>query len=178
MRAPFIETFTGRRFKPLDPWPDDIDIQDIAHALSNQCRFSGHVREFYSVAEHSVRVSWTCRPEDALWGLLHDASEAYLVDLPSPLKQNEGFSGYRASEKELMRVVCQRFGLNEVEPSSVRIADQILLSTEVRDLMFNRPEHWAGQLVQAPLSMRIQPWSAVDAKHKFLLRFNELTKGL
>ena len=68
------------------PNPDDIRIEDIAHALSNQCRFAGHAREFYSVAEHSVHVSQLCLPEHALWGLLHDASEAYLVDLPRPLK--------------------------------------------------------------------------------------------
>jgi hypothetical protein len=70
-----ITTFSDVRFWPLLPNPDDIRIEDIAHALSNQCRFAGHAREFYSVAEHCVRVSQLCRPEEALWGLLHDASE-------------------------------------------------------------------------------------------------------
>src|ERR1017187_10636100 len=78
-----ITTFSGIHFWPLLPNPADIRIEDIAHALSNQCRFAGHAREFYSVAEHSVRVSQLCPPEDALWGLLHDASEAYLTDVPA-----------------------------------------------------------------------------------------------
>src|ERR1039457_118422 len=83
----FIGTFSGLRFWPLDPNPEKILIDDIAHALAHQCRFGGHASRFYSVAEHSVHVSRLCPPEDALWGLLHDASEAYLVDLPRPLKQ-------------------------------------------------------------------------------------------
>ena len=66
-----ITTFSGVLFRPLLSNPDDIRIADIAHALSQQCRFAGHTRTFYSVAEHSVRVSLLCRPEDALWGLLH-----------------------------------------------------------------------------------------------------------
>src|ERR1019366_9954250 len=81
-----IRTYSGVRFKPLDPDPA-VGISDIAHALANQCRFGGHSSAFYSVAQHSVRVSEICAAEDALWGLLHDASEAYLVDVPAPLKQ-------------------------------------------------------------------------------------------
>jgi hypothetical protein len=79
-----ITTFSGVLFRPLLPNPDDIRIADIAHALSQQYRFAGHTRTFYSVAEHSVRVSLLCRPDDALWGLLHDASEAFLTDVPAP----------------------------------------------------------------------------------------------
>src|SRR5690606_5290032 len=78
----WMQTFTGRAVYPLDLRPDDIDIQDIAHALSMQCRYAGHTRQFYSVAEHSVHVARWCRqygPAAALEGLLHDATEAYLV---------------------------------------------------------------------------------------------------
>lgn len=176
MRAPFIETYTGRHFRPLDPWPGDIDIVDIAHALSNQCRFSGHTCTFYSVAEHCVRVSHACAPQDALWGLLHDASEAYLVDLPTPLKHSDEFYIYRSSERELMRAICQRFYLDENEPGSVRRADMALLATEVRDLMPGRPEHWKAQLAEPPLPGRIMTWSPEYAKTKFLMRFEELFK--
>jgi hypothetical protein len=84
----WIQTYSGRQFWPLDPRVEDVHLEDIAHALSNVCRYTGHVREFYSVAEHSVHVSWSCEPEDALWGLLHDASEAYLADMARPVKQN------------------------------------------------------------------------------------------
>jgi uncharacterized protein len=83
----WIQTYTGKQFWPLSPLPEDIVIEDIAHALSMQCRFGGHVRTFYSVAQHSVHVSLLVEPQYALWGLLHDAAEAYLVDLPRPIKK-------------------------------------------------------------------------------------------
>src|SRR5271165_7548492 len=86
-KGDWIQTYTGRVMYPLDPRPEEINIIDIAHALSNLCRFTGHVRTFYSVAEHSVRVSQHCDPKDALWGLLHDASEAYLADMSRPMKR-------------------------------------------------------------------------------------------
>src|ERR1035441_1601867 len=96
-----ITTFSGVRFWPLIPNPADIRIEDIAHALSNQCRFGGHTREFYSVAEHSVRVSQLCTPENALWGLLHDASEAYLSDVTAPITELPQLEAYRAAERSL-----------------------------------------------------------------------------
>jgi len=82
----WIQTYTGKCFHPREPGPDDFDIRDVAHALSLLCRFNGHCRTFYSVAEHSVRVSRICPPAAALWGLLHDLGEAYVGDLPRPLK--------------------------------------------------------------------------------------------
>ena len=87
--GPWIETFTGKHFYPLDPKPEDFDLVDIAHSLANTCRFRGHVRRFFSVAEHSVNVSKLAEgidPGAAVQGLLHDAAEAYLSDLASPLK--------------------------------------------------------------------------------------------
>lgn len=179
MSTPFIETFTGTRFQPLAPIVGDVWIEDIAQALSHQCRFSGHVREFYSVAEHCVRVSWLLEEwgedEDVqLWGLLHDASEAYLVDLPTPLK-GDGLigPGYQAAERRLMRVICERFDLAPLEPERVRVADAVLLATEVRDLMPNKPEHWRG-LVVRPHEDRLAPWTSKDARRHFLERFHAL----
>src|ERR1039457_6405429 len=116
----FIGTFSGLRFWPLAPNPDDILIADIAHALAHQCRFGGHAWKFYSVAKHSVHVSQLCPPEHALWGLLHDASEAYLVDLPRPLKLLPEFAPYREAERRSQRAVAVRFGLPEEQPASVR----------------------------------------------------------
>lgn len=182
--TPYIETFTGVRFQPLAPVVADIRVADIAHALGNQCRFSGHVRSFYSVAEHCVRVSreverravssWRSH---ALWGLLHDASEAYLVDLPTPLKSDPLIgTGYRAAEATLMRAVCLRFGLPLEMPGIVAEVDAALLVTEVRDLMFARPEHWAAYEHIAPLGERIVPWSPSVAAIEFRHRFNELTE--
>lgn len=74
MRSDWIATFTGGVFFPLAPRVEDVRISDIAHALSMLCRFAGHTRGFYSVAQHSVLVSRLCSQQDALWGLLHDAS--------------------------------------------------------------------------------------------------------
>ena len=82
----WVQTVTGKAFYPLKPDPSLISIEDIAWALSMQCRFAGHVLHFYSVAEHCVYISNSVPMEDALWGLLHDATEAYLTDVPRPLK--------------------------------------------------------------------------------------------
>ena len=130
-----ITTYSGIRFWPLLPNPADIRIEDIAHAISNQCRFAGHSREFYSVAEHSVRVSQHCRPEDALWGLLHDASETFLTDVPAPLKELPQFEAYRAAERRLQRAISTRFGLAPEQPESVGDADRSILRVEIRDLL-------------------------------------------
>ena len=179
-RLDFIETHSGRRFRPLSPDAGEIVITDIAHALSQQCRFSGHTFVPYSVAEHSVRVAellerWAAPRSVQLWGLLHDASEAYLVDIPQPLKHTEAFAPYRAAERELMAAVCTRFGLSQAEPAMVRRADATLLATEARDLMPYRREHWIG-LVEAPLPETIKPWHSSSAKREFLARFEELSR--
>lgn len=182
MSSPFIETFTGLRFAPLLPRHADIRIADIAHALSNQCRFSGHTRHHYSVAEHSVRVaelvaSWDYVPGVVLWALLHDATEAFLVDLPTPLKAHPTIGkGYRRAEARLMGAVCKRFGLRRREPECVRKADAVLLATEVRDLMPAVPEHWAnGKLREAPLEARIRPWAPDVAEDEFLRAYELFT---
>lgn len=180
MRPDFIETASGRRFRPLAPEVGAINIEDIAHALSQQCRFSGHTRVHYSVAEHSVRVAELLRdcghPKHVqLWGLLHDASEAYLVDIPLPLKHTDAFAAYRVAERALTVAICVRFSLPFEEPASVRVADGMLLATEARDLMPFFPEHWAG-LENEPLEEKIAPWSAMLAKHAFLSVFEELTQ--
>jgi len=177
---PLIETFTGKHFAPLAPVFADIRIEDIAHALANQGRFSGHTRFRYSVAEHSVRVSELLeiggKPETVqLWGLLHDASESYLVDLPSPLKYDPTIGvGYRAAEARLMAAICRRFSLPEKEPFSVKVADAMILATEVRDLMHGDRSYWK-KIKAKPLPERIRPWGADVAKYEFLRRYRVLT---
>ena len=106
----WIQTYTGKQFWPIDPRACEITIEDIAHALSLQCRFSGHCREFYSVAQHSCLVSSYCIDEDAGWGLLHDAAEAYLVDLPRPIKRFSSLGvEYRKAEERVMAAVNEAF---------------------------------------------------------------------
>jgi hypothetical protein len=112
--GPYIQTISGGN--PFDPDPGEIEIEDIALALSHQCRFGGHCRVFYSVAQHSCLVSDLVIERGgnlaALWALLHDASEAYLVDLPHPLKHRSELGKlYAAAEDRLQAAVCERFGL-------------------------------------------------------------------
>lgn len=141
----WCQTFTGRQFWPMDPRPEDVCLEDIAHALSLQCRFAGHCREFYSVAEHSVRVSRAVEsvlpdemaPEPRrlmlLAALLHDASEAYLVDVPRPVKPY--LVGYREAESRVMVAVeswAGLYGSYTHDHEAVKCADEALLRTEAR----------------------------------------------
>jgi len=168
----WIQTYSGRRFCPTNPDPESIVIQDIAHALSMQCRFSGHTKDFYSVAQHSVGVSYLCNEEDALWGLLHDASEAYLVDIPSPLKTSGEFNPYLKFEKNMMEAVCKRFKLSLEEPKSVKRADKIMLGLEANKLMSPLRDDWNYKFESAPFNF--EPLQPRDAKNLFLRRFFEL----
>jgi hypothetical protein len=166
----FIQTYTGRKFYPLDPRKEDVDIQDIAHALSLITRFTGHTRSFYSVAQHSVLVSWMVQPMYALQGLLHDASEAYLADLASPVKIQEEMAPYRAAEQKLQKVIFEAFGVHPSIFPEVHSVDKKMLMTEARDMM-NDPE-WAFN----PYPFGITPWTARQAKRMFLREFRRLTE--
>lgn len=168
----WITTFTGGRFYVLEPRVEDVRIADIAHALSLQCRFTGHLREFYSVAQHSVLVSRNCDSADALWGLLHDASEAYIGDMSAPLKHQPEMSRYRTTERRIMEVIAEKFGLSAKEPASVRTADRRMLLTEARDLGID-VEGWYVE--HRPFDKMIQPWAPRIAETAFLSRFEELT---
>lgn len=173
-----LQTFTGRQVAPLAPRVSDIAIEDIAHALSHLCRFGGHVRTFYSVAQHSVLVSHALPTELALWGLLHDASEAYLVDLPTPIKSAGPLSGYRGIESLLQRTIYQAFGLAGDEPVQVHDADQALLVLEARALFAPAAAERITASTRAGLalpSMQITPVDPAQAKAGFLKRFNVLT---
>ncbi len=168
----WIQTYSGQVFYPLDPRPEEIHIIDIARSLSFQCRFSGHTRYFYSVAEHSVRVSLAC-PTDKAWALLHDASEAYLVDLPRPLKRfSELGRLYMEAEVRVMQAVCRRFGLPIEQPAIIEKIDRVLLITEKRDLMTMEPKPWED--TEIPLPAKITPWTSYQAETAFLARFKEL----
>lgn len=167
----WLQTIDGRQFWPLDPRPEEIDIRVIAHALSMQCRYGGHVQHFYSVAEHCVHIARAVPPADRLWGLLHDASEAYLVDVPRPVKR--ALDTYQAIERRLMHAVCQRFGLPDRMPLSVAGADHRILLTERAALMAAPPVPWA-QDVMVPLPVTIKCWAPAVARAEFLALAEEL----
>lgn len=171
----WIQTASGRKVDPLDLCVEDICIEDIAHSLAHLCRFTGHVKEFYSVAQHSVYVSHRCAPQDALFGLLHDASEAYLTDIPRPLKYRPEFAFYREAEDRAMFVIASAFNLTtHITPPSVTEADNRILASEARDLM--SPLHPEWRVMAEPYERRIYGWGPDLAKQIFLDRFYTLQR--
>lgn len=185
-RGSWQQTFTGRQAWALDMRPEDIDVRDIAHALALQCRFAGHCRQPYSVAEHSVRVSLfvetglvrqypkahTQNRRGALAALLHDASEAYCVDVPRPLKPY--LDGYKSIEAGVMLAVEAWAGLfaGMCSERLIKHADEVLLATEARDLMCAPPAPW--NLGADPLPETIEPWGWERAEREFLARYEAL----
>ena len=143
-----IQTYSGELFNPLAADGEDcgpIRLFDIAHALSNLCRFNGHVKRFYSVGEHSLYVSalldsskYGNSRELQRWGLMHDAAEAYLGDMVRPIKQK--MPEFEAIEDRLLRRIAGRFGLVWPIPPEVFDADEIMLATEFRDLKHSMPK--------------------------------------
>ena len=169
----FMLTASGHAFWPLDPRPEEIHIADIAHALSHMCRYAGHCREPYSVAQHSVLVSRALPREFALWGLLHDASEAYVVDVPRPLKPF--LQGYEDIEKRVMAAVVKCFGLvPSTIPPEVKRVDKAILRDEMRDLMHTSPH--VLDLPEPALGIEIAPWTQPTAKRIFLQEYARLTR--
>lgn len=180
-----IMVCSGEYVDPMNLQPDDLRLEDIAHALAKQCRFSGHTRTFYSVAEHCVRVSLVLHGQSAeavelsMWGLLHDASEAYLVDLPRPLKHHSGIGeAYRAAEEIAEQAIAEKFGLPFPIPDEVKAADAVLLATERRDLLPARDDDSAfNWLNEPPLRARIRnPWTPEHAEWEFLRRYRYLDR--
>jgi hypothetical protein len=170
-KGDWMQTYTGRAFWPLDPRADEVAIEDIAHSLSLQCRFAGHCRFHYSVAQHSVLVARSIRakglaPELVVWGLLHDAAEAYLVDLPRPVKGV--VQGYREAEAGVLRAVAEHFGLvtGLVGLEVVHLADNTALATEKRDVMDKPRREWAP--LPDPWPERIERWQPRVAELEFL----------
>lgn len=173
-RGDWMQTYTGRAFWPLDPRADEIVPADIAHALSMLCRYGGHTRSFYSVAEHCVLMSMKVPAEHALWALLHDATEAYLVDLPRPIKRQ--LPQYKAIEDALMVHICARFGLDPREPAEVIEADSRILLDERAVLMSAPPRPWRqDEAGVEPLRVRIEGWQPARAELEYRTRLWELT---
>jgi len=170
----WFQTYTGKACWLMDPRPDEICIEDIAHALALQCRFNGHVTVFYSVAQHSVFVSEIVPKPFALAGLMHDATEAYLGDMVKPLKWS--MPAYRTAEKVFWRVIAAKFGLHEKVDPAVKVADLVALATERRDLMSAPPLRWPiDELQIEPHPNPLNPLASHLAEQFFLDRYRELT---
>lgn len=164
-----MHTASGGTLDLRNPKPEQIRIEDIAHGLSHICRWSGHCRHFYSVAEHSVEVARLVSTENVRYALLHDAPEAYLGDLSRPLKQL--CPDYEALEAKLWRVIAEKYGLPLEMPAEVKLADDRRLVTEARYLM-PRPETMTLAPGVEASDQRPRPLSPEVARATFLSWFD------
>src|SRR5918999_5161669 len=176
--GPYLQTVSGRWVNPFDPDPAELDPGDIARALANQCRFGGHSRAFYSVAQHSVLVSRLVEQrggdvEDVFAALMHDASEAYLGDMPHPLKHRSALgAAFKQAEEHLERAIRERFGIKPDVPE-IKRADRALLATERRAFS---AETWRWPELEGvePLELELTAWSPDEAAAAFAQRYAEL----
>lgn len=180
-----IETYTGRMFQPLSPTANSISVIDIAHALSMNCRYNGHCKSFYSVAEHCVLMSRSNFIDDIdvvdentkqtyrKWALLHDATETYLPDMPRPIKSL--VNGFDESEEQLHQAIAEKFGLPYPIPSVVHKMDNMILKDEASELMHSGGDNkfWVFT-EEGELGVEIQNWQPHKAEKEFIDRFDEL----
>ena len=170
--TPYVSTFGGNRFYPLEPRIDRVAIDDIAHGLAYQCRFNGQTREFYSVAQHSLIVASLVPPPLRLAALLHDAAEAYLGDMVKPLKVL--LPEFAALEDKVTAIIAAVFALDFSDYAPIKRADLIALATEKRDLMPHSAERWAYLDDIRALPEPIAVMSPAQAKQAFLAEFARL----
>lgn len=174
VEAAAIQIFGGDYATPLDLQPEQINIESIAHALSNQCRYSGHTREFYSVAEHCVHCVRVLKDESVevrYAALLHDAAEAYLQDVARPLKEDPYFGkAYRGAEQRAEKVLSEVLGFIYPFPDAVKRADVMMLAAERRDLMHPNGKWAILEGVEVP-EFSIPAWSPRKARDRFLGTF-------
>lgn len=175
MRAgDWMQTANGGQFWPVDPRPEEIEIEVIAHALSLQCRYAGHCLRFYSVAEHCVHLARFVNQPYKMWALLHDASEAYLVDVPRPLKPH--LPGYYEAEERVMDAVIVAFNLPAKMPAEVKEADTRILVDERAQNMVQTDKPWVCDGLE-PIGVKLQFWDPAKAEIYFLDAYWRLARG-
>jgi 5'-deoxynucleotidase YfbR-like HD superfamily hydrolase len=167
----WIETYSGKRFNLLNPDSEMVDITDIAHALSNTCRFGGHSREFYSVAQHCVLCSKVAPEAISLQALLHDAPEAYINDIPTPVKGL--LPQYKQLEDKIWKIIANKYKVSEIMDPLIKEIDRRMLVTEARDLMHCNNE-WVDEMEMDRYPIPLQVWTPKEAKEEFLKRFRRL----
>jgi hypothetical protein len=175
MSGAWIETFSGICFDILDPQPDMVRIEDIAHAGSQVNRFAGHCRFPYPVTQHSRLGSYIIDEEFALDFLMHDSSESYIGDVTRPLKHFSVVGDeYRKVEAKVQGVICDAFGISKVEPAQVKVVDNAMLYAEKEQLMAGVEwDHKWGDS-ERPADVKIVETSFADNKRLFLERFYQL----
>ena len=178
----WMQTVSGTPFELMQPRVIDVSFPEVAHALSNICRFAGHVKEFYSVAEHCCRVADILPPAVKVYGLLHDAHEAFIGDVTTPVKQclgKEAMKQFEGNvEAPLMQAIYDAANIPPPDQSiidAVKYADIVLLMTERRDLMSPTQRSWGSYETIPPLVERIEPWNPVKARFEFIERLLKWT---
>ena len=178
-----IQTYSGILFDVINPTVDMVNIADIAHALSQVNRFTGHTMLPYSVAEHSVHVANLLPDEYKLEGLLHDASEAYIADMATPVKQLTGMFNYRLIENDIQNVCYDAFEIRTTEFShcAVKHYDRVMLKVEALSLM-KQPLLGAWVPLIESIHLPVHPiprcWSSIYAEERFLNLFDRLYKNV
>jgi hypothetical protein len=171
--GPTIMLRSGALFDFLDPWSSNFTIEDIAHGLSNICRYAGQCRKFYSVAEHSIQVSHVAKGFEYP-ALMHDAAEAFLGDVTRPLKQL--VPEFKRIEAEVERVIFSRFGIEWPIPAEVKVADLKVLAAEQAQIMPLGTDQWARTSNVVPADIIVEHWSPEVAKRMFLDRFEYIKR--
>ena len=169
----WIETYSGKKLDVFNINKEAIDIVDIAHALSMACRFNGHLKRFLSVAEHSIIVASMVEEKHQLPALLHDAAEAYITDIPRPIKQM--IPMVNEIDAALTKAIFEKYGCAYPIDPEITEVDRELCLAEARDSNMD-VDSWGERysfIEHTPFH-----WSPVEAKKYFLKMFNEMTGGI
>lgn len=172
LKGDWMQTYSGKRFYPFSPQADSIDIFDIAHALSMTCRYGGHCRRFYSVAQHSVLVASMASPEKALRALMHDAPEAYTGDLVRPIKKHAELAAFTWVEEIVERAICAKFDLPfPIMDADIKRLDNRILLDEREQIMLPTDDDWHLDEYK-PLGVMIEYWPPDVARNRFIIAFH------
>lgn len=170
----WLRTYLGGSFEPFNPKPVSIEIEDIAHSLSMQCRWNGHIDEFYSVAQHCLLTSYLVDDKYMLEALMHDATEAYIGDVPSPVKA--GLPEYIHTEDKIWKAIARKFKMREVLPKEIKDADVYMMKLEKKVLVRDYEDGFHDDVENLKIRLDIKPMGPKMAKQQFMERFHELTK--
>lgn len=178
----WMQTIDGNKVSLTEPRKEDIVFSEVAHALSHLCRYAGHTKVFYSVAQHCCLVASLVPLELRLYGLLHDAHEAYIGDITTPVKEALGSAAdmaLRTIESKLQKAIHEAAGLvwppHPTVLGVVKYADLVALQTERRDLLAPPPQSWGRDLhLIQPNRNAIVPWTSTDSERIFRREFNNM----
>ena len=172
-KGKYMETYTGEFFYPVDPRIEEVNIEDIAHGLSLICRFGGQCKYFYSVAQHCLNVRNDLKEQNydeviQLYGLLHDASEAYISDIVSPLKPE--LPDYKLYEKKIEEAIFNRFGLDypdEEIHEIIKRSDIDVFCNEALVLMQNK-NNWIDNFDYRRIAIDLNPRNMGEVEREYI----------